>query len=193
MNEYLAEVSLVRLNPLLLVVSQSLRPYHVRTYSRAGQLINKSAWNYYSRDNTTYNVRQRRASSWAAWTAKDGGGEESQGLSLISRYPVELSFRFNEADSLNDHDVAGDDRVPYGFTFRPLGRSVIVVKGEGSLVGLALSEWPCFSLSGDSTDDVLILEESATIMTLSDDSVRVVLIVGSRTIRYTTQSKGSLD
>lgn len=93
---------------------------------------------------------------------------------------------------MNDHDVAGDDRVPYGFTFRPLGRSVIVVKGEGSLVGLALSEW-CFSLSGDSTDDVLILEESATILTLSDDSVRVVLIVGSRTIRYTSQSKGSLD
>lgn len=91
-----------------------------------------------------------------------------------------MSFRFNEADSPNDHDVAGDDCVPYGFTFRPLARSVIVVKGEGSVVRLALSEWPCFSLSGDSTDDVLILEESATIiMTLSDDSVRVVLIVGS--------------
>lgn len=91
-----------------------------------------------------------------------------------------MSFRFNEADSPNDHDVAGYDRVPYGcFTFRPLDRSVIVVKGEGSLVGLALSE-RCFSLSGDSTDDVLILEESATIvMTLSDDSVLVVLIVGT--------------
>lgn len=59
--------------------------------------------------------------------------------SLISRYPVEVSFRFNEADSPNDHDVAGDDCVPYGFTFRPLARSVIVVKGEGSVVGLALS------------------------------------------------------
>lgn len=82
----------------------------------------------------------RRASSRAASTAKDGGGEESQGLSLISRYPVEVSFRFNEADSPNDHDIGGDDCVPYGFTFRRLGRSVILVKGEGSLVGHALSE-----------------------------------------------------
>lgn len=51
-----------------------------------------------------------------------------------------MSFRFNEADSPNDHDIGGDDCVPYGFTFRRLGRSVIVVNGEGSLVGHALSE-----------------------------------------------------
>lgn len=51
-----------------------------------------------------------------------------------------MSFRFNEVDSQNDHDIGGDDCVPYGFTFRRLGRSVIVVKGEGSLVGHALSE-----------------------------------------------------
>lgn len=58
----------------------------------------------------------------------------------LGTYPVEVSFRFNEADSPSDHDIGGDDCVPYGFTFRRLGRSVIVVKGEGSLVGHALSE-----------------------------------------------------
>lgn len=61
-------------------------------------------------------------------TAEDGGGEESQGLSLISRYPVEVSLRFNEADIPNDHDIGGDDCVPYGLTFRRLARSVIVVR-----------------------------------------------------------------